>query len=69
MSVNTPTQIAHAIQQIQNRPPVPDIDYTQHILEDGTSISTQERVIKDVSMLFNFVGRHGILGRWSGWRA
>ncbi|KAJ7931268.1 serine/threonine-protein phosphatase 2B catalytic subunit A1 [Mycena leptocephala] len=49
MSVNAPTQLAHAIEQIQNRPPVPDIDYTQHTLEDGTSISTQERVIKDVS--------------------
>ncbi|KAJ7089210.1 Metallo-dependent phosphatase-like protein [Mycena belliarum] len=49
MSVNTPTQIAHAIEQIQNRPPVPDIDYTQHTLEDGTTISTQERVIKDAA--------------------
>ncbi|KAJ6616511.1 serine/threonine-protein phosphatase 2B catalytic subunit A1 [Mycena sp. CBHHK59/15] len=48
MSVATPTKIAHAIEQIQNRPPIPDIDYTQHTLEDGTSISTQERVIKDV---------------------
>ncbi|KAJ7484384.1 serine/threonine-protein phosphatase 2B catalytic subunit A1 [Mycena latifolia] len=48
MSVSAPTQIAHAIEQIQNRPPVPNIDYTQHVLEDGTSISTQERVIKDV---------------------
>ncbi|KAJ7253759.1 Metallo-dependent phosphatase-like protein [Mycena haematopus] len=48
MSVNAQTQVAHAIEQIQNRPPVPDIDYTQHVLEDGTSISTQERVIKDV---------------------
>ncbi|KAJ7154667.1 Metallo-dependent phosphatase-like protein [Mycena filopes] len=48
MSVGTPTQIAHAIEQIQNRPPVPDIDYTQHVLEDGTSVSTQERVVKDV---------------------
>ncbi|KAJ7033094.1 serine/threonine-protein phosphatase 2B catalytic subunit A1 [Mycena alexandri] len=48
MSGRTPTQIAHAIEQIQNRPPVPDIDYTQHVLEDGTSVSTQERVVKDV---------------------
>ncbi|KAJ7794655.1 serine/threonine-protein phosphatase 2B catalytic subunit A1 [Mycena olivaceomarginata] len=48
MSVNAQTQVAHAIEQIQNRPPVPDIDFTQHILEDGTTISTQERVIKDV---------------------
>ncbi|KAJ7718693.1 serine/threonine-protein phosphatase 2B catalytic subunit A1 [Mycena maculata] len=48
MSVSAPTKIAHAIEQIQNRPPVPEIDYTQHTLEDGTCISTQERVIKDV---------------------
>ncbi|KAJ7150941.1 serine/threonine-protein phosphatase 2B catalytic subunit A1 [Mycena crocata] len=48
MSVSAPVQIAHAIEQIQNRPPVPEVDYTQHTLEDGTSISTQERVIKDV---------------------
>nr|GAT58148.1 predicted protein [Mycena chlorophos] len=27
---------------------VPTIDFTQHVLEDGTTISTQERVIKDV---------------------
>ncbi|KAJ7860729.1 Metallo-dependent phosphatase-like protein [Mycena olivaceomarginata] len=28
--------------------PQPEIDFTQHILEDGTAISTQERVVKDV---------------------
>ncbi|KAJ6491269.1 serine/threonine-protein phosphatase 2B catalytic subunit A1 [Mycena vitilis] len=48
MSVSAPIQLAHALEQIQNRAPVPEIDYTQHTLEDGTSISTQERVIKDV---------------------
>ncbi|KAJ7486665.1 Metallo-dependent phosphatase-like protein [Mycena latifolia] len=48
MSINAPEHIAHAIAQIQNRPPPPEIDYTQHILEDGTAISTQERVVKDV---------------------
>jgi hypothetical protein len=58
MSVNAPTQLAHAIEQIQNRPPVPDIDYTQHTLEDGTSISTQERVIKDVSVFLIFRNIH-----------
>ncbi|KAK7052522.1 Serine/threonine-protein phosphatase [Favolaschia claudopus] len=51
MSVNVQAQVAHAIEQIQNRPPVPDIDFTQHVLEDGTTISTQERVVKAVSML------------------
>ncbi|KAJ7783970.1 Metallo-dependent phosphatase-like protein [Mycena maculata] len=48
MSVNPPEQIAHAIAQIQNPAPPPEIDYTQHILEDGTTINTQERVVKDV---------------------
>ncbi|KAJ7625671.1 serine/threonine-protein phosphatase 2B catalytic subunit A1 [Roridomyces roridus] len=47
MSTNAPDKIAHAIQQIQNPPPVPEIDFTQHILDDGTTINTQERVIKD----------------------
>ncbi|KAF7312809.1 Serine/threonine-protein phosphatase [Mycena kentingensis (nom. inval.)] len=27
---------------------VPTIDFTQHVLDDGTTISTQERVVKDV---------------------
>ncbi|KAF8193885.1 serine/threonine-protein phosphatase 2B catalytic subunit A1 [Mycena galopus ATCC 62051] len=48
MSINAPEHIAQALAQIQNRAPPPEIDYTQHILEDGTAISTQERVIKDV---------------------
>ncbi|KAJ7201571.1 serine/threonine-protein phosphatase 2B catalytic subunit A1 [Mycena pura] len=49
MNVSRTTQIAHAMEQIQNRPKVAvEIDYTQHILEDGTAVSTQERVIKDV---------------------
>ncbi|KAJ6548681.1 Metallo-dependent phosphatase-like protein [Mycena capillaripes] len=48
MSINAPDHIAQALAQIQNRPPPPEIDYTQHILEDGTAISTQERVVKDV---------------------
>ncbi|KAJ7289409.1 serine/threonine-protein phosphatase 2B catalytic subunit A1 [Mycena rebaudengoi] len=48
MSINSPEHIAQALAQIQNRPPPPEIDYTQHTLEDGTSVSTQERVVKDV---------------------
>ncbi|KAF8837876.1 Metallo-dependent phosphatase [Paxillus ammoniavirescens] len=37
-----------AIEQIQHKQPPPNIDFTQHVLEDGNTISTQERVIKDV---------------------
>ncbi|KAK7439817.1 3',5'-cyclic-nucleotide phosphodiesterase (PDEase) (3':5'-CNP) [Stygiomarasmius scandens] len=42
------TQIARAIEQIADKAPLPEIDFTQHVLEDGSTISTQERVIKDV---------------------
>jgi hypothetical protein len=37
-----------AINQIQDKSPIPVIDFTQHQLEDGNTISTQERVVKDV---------------------
>ncbi|KAI4522636.1 Metallo-dependent phosphatase [Schizophyllum commune Loenen D] len=42
------TQVERAIGEITSKPPVPDIDFTQHTLEDGNVVSTQERVIKDV---------------------
>jgi hypothetical protein len=44
-------QIQRAIAQMTERPPVPTIDFTQHALEDGTSVNTQERVVKDVRAL------------------
>jgi serine/threonine-protein phosphatase 2B catalytic subunit len=40
--------LARAIHQIQDKAPIPEIDFTQHQLEDGNTISTQERVVKDV---------------------
>ena len=48
------TQIQRAIDKIQVKDPIPSIDFTQHVLEDGTVISTQERVVKDVSV-YSFV--------------
>ncbi|THU96240.1 Metallo-dependent phosphatase [Dendrothele bispora CBS 962.96] len=42
------SQIARAIEQIADKAPLPEIDFTQHVLDDGTTVSTQERVIKDV---------------------
>ncbi|KAE9391727.1 serine/threonine-protein phosphatase 2B catalytic subunit A1 [Gymnopus androsaceus JB14] len=42
------THLARAIEQITVKPPIPDIDFTQHTLDDGSTVSTQERVIKDV---------------------
>lgn len=40
--------IEKAIGQIQDKQPVPEIDFTQHQLESGFIISTQERVVKEV---------------------
>jgi len=39
-----------AIAQIQNKTTasIPDIDYTLHVQDDGTTVSTVERVVKDV---------------------
>ncbi|KAF5318756.1 hypothetical protein D9619_010888 [Psilocybe cf. subviscida] len=42
------TQIERAIEKIVDKEPIPTIDFTQHTLEDGNVISTQERVVKDV---------------------
>ncbi|KAL9612714.1 MAG: hypothetical protein Q9167_002705 [Letrouitia subvulpina] len=33
---------------LQDKRPVPEIDFTLHTMEDGTQVSTQERVCKDV---------------------
>ncbi|KAF9012891.1 Metallo-dependent phosphatase [Hymenopellis radicata] len=38
----------HRAYRFSDKAPVPEIDFTQHKLEDGSVISTQERVIKDV---------------------
>ncbi|KAF9788144.1 serine/threonine protein phosphatase 2B [Thelephora terrestris] len=40
-----------AIGKIQERGVVPEVDFTQHQLENGYTISTQERVVKDASIV------------------
>ena len=40
-----------AIGKIQERGVVPAVDFTQHQLENGYTISTQERVVKDVRLV------------------
>ena len=42
------SQLERAIKEIQGRRPAPDIDFTQHQLENGFTVSTQERVVKEV---------------------
>ena len=51
MMSGTQSQIQKAINQIQDKGPLPDIDFTQHQLENGYTISTQERVVKEVCVL------------------
>jgi len=41
------TQLERAIEKIQTKETV-SVDFTQHTLEDGIVVSTQERVVKDV---------------------
>lgn len=38
--------IDSAIRAVQNKKQVPEIDFTLHTMEDGTQVSTQERVCK-----------------------
>ena len=42
------TQLEPAINQIQSKVAVPNLDFTRHQLENGHTVSTQERIIKEV---------------------
>jgi hypothetical protein len=42
------TQLERAIYEIQHRVEAPELDFTQHQLDNGYTISTRERVVKDV---------------------
>ena len=39
-------QVDNAIRAIQHKKPLPEIDFTIHTMEDGTQVSTLERVCK-----------------------
>ncbi|EJT77514.1 serine/threonine-protein phosphatase 2B catalytic subunit [Gaeumannomyces tritici R3-111a-1] len=41
-------QVDNAIRAIQQKKPLPEIDFSIHTMEDGTQVSTMERVCKDV---------------------
>ncbi|RFU75369.1 serine threonine- phosphatase 2b catalytic subunit [Trichoderma arundinaceum] len=42
-------QVDNAIRAIQEKKPLPEIDFTIHMMEDGTQVSTLERVCKGTS--------------------
>lgn len=39
-------QVDNAIRAIQQKKPLPEIDFSIHTMEDGTQVSTMERVCK-----------------------
>jgi serine/threonine-protein phosphatase 2B catalytic subunit len=39
-------QVDNALRAIHEKKPVPEIDFTLHTMEDGTQVSTMERVCK-----------------------
>ncbi|KAI1798957.1 Serine/threonine-protein phosphatase 2B catalytic subunit [Daldinia bambusicola] len=41
-------QVDNAIRAIKEKKPLPEIDFSIHTMEDGTQVSTMERVCKDV---------------------
>ena len=56
------TQVERAIENIQRKTVPPPIDFTQHTLENGDVVSTQERVVKDVSpLLIHLLPFNGLL--------
>jgi len=46
------SQLERAIRAIQDRRPAPDIDFTQVKLNNGLTVSTQERLVKEVLLSF-----------------
>ena len=40
--------INHLAQAMQDKKPLPEIDFTLHTMEDGNQVSTQERVCKGI---------------------
>lgn len=47
----TRAQVDNALRAISQKKPVPEIDFTLHTMEDGTQVSTMERVCKGMSDL------------------
>ncbi|KKY28149.1 putative calcineurin a [Diplodia seriata] len=46
--MNNDQYIQNAVRAVHQKKPVPEIDFSLHTMEDGTQVSTMERVIKDV---------------------
>ena len=51
------SHVDNALRAIQERKPIPEIDFTLHTMEDGSQVSTMERVCKGSLPLFNPANR------------
>ena len=45
---DAPEPFEATIRALQEKKPVPEIDFTLHTMEDGSQVSTQERVCKGI---------------------
>jgi len=43
---NSTNQLDNTIRAVHQKKPVPEIDFTLHTMEDGSQVSTEERVCK-----------------------
>lgn len=39
-------QLDNALRALNSKKPIPEIDFTLHTMEDGSQVSTMERVVK-----------------------
>jgi len=47
--IENTAQIDNAIRALNTKKPIPEIDFTLHTMEDGSQVSTMERVCKGKS--------------------
>lgn len=46
-------QVDNAIRAIREKRPLPEIDFTIHVMEDGTQVNTNERVCKGMKYILS----------------
>lgn len=46
LNAESRVQVDNALRAIHQKKPVPEIDFTLHTMEDGSQVSTMERVCK-----------------------
>lgn len=52
---NSTKQLDNTIRAVHEKKPVPEIDFTLHTMEDGSQVSTQERVCKGTESVSVFL--------------